>query len=128
MIEKYYHSILDQVYRKLGQEEHNVALAKYSNDFSIQNFQVQEELLDTDKVHFVKYEFRGAEWVGPYDPFLGIIKEMFTAYETCSFDEFMERCEVYVLHRPISVHIWRQANVQGKRGFSIMRWNMNAAV
>lgn len=101
MIEKYYHSILDQVYRKLGQEEHNVALAKYSNDFSIQNFEVQEELLDTDKVHFVKYEFSGAEWVGPYDPFLGIIKEMFTAYETCSFDEFMERCEVYVLHRPI---------------------------
>lgn len=101
MIQKHYRSILDQVYRKLGQEEHNVALAKYSNDYSVENFEVPEELLDKSRVYFVKYEFQADVWVGPYDPFLGIIREMFEAYESCSFDEFMDRCEVYELHKPI---------------------------
>lgn len=101
MLRKYFHSILDQVYRKLGQEEHNMALVRYSRDYSLRNFENPEEHADGNGVYFVKYEFRLDEWVGPYDPFLGIIREMFERYEDCSFDEFMERCEVYTLHRSI---------------------------
>lgn len=101
MIEKNYNSILEQMTRRMCKEDHNVVLARYSNDFSIRNLTIDEDLMRDADVYLIRHEFCPGEWVGPYDPFLETIREMFRQFETGSFDEFMDRCGVYELHKPL---------------------------
>ena len=43
MIQKYYNSILEQVFAQIGKKEHNIVLAKYSNDFSLKQLEISAE-------------------------------------------------------------------------------------
>lgn len=101
MIEKNYYSILEQMTRRIGKEDHNVVLARYSNDFSIRDLAIDEDLMQEANLYLTRHEFCPGEWVGAYDPFLETIREMFRQFETGSFDEFMDRCGVYELHKPL---------------------------
>ena len=44
MIQKYYNSILEQVFAQIGKKEHNIVLAKYSNDFSLKQLEISEQI------------------------------------------------------------------------------------
>ena len=52
MIQKYYNSILEQVFAQIGKKEHNIVLAKYSNDFSLKQLEISEQILNNKEVHF----------------------------------------------------------------------------
>ena len=45
MIQKYYNSILEQVLTQIGKKEHNIVLAKYSNDFSLKQLEISKSIL-----------------------------------------------------------------------------------
>lgn len=101
MIQKYYNGILEQIYNRIGKEEHNVALAKYSNDFSVDRLALPQHITACEGVYFTSCEFASGDLAGPYEPFLSLIKDMFEQYETLALDDFMEKCKVYGLHRQI---------------------------
>lgn len=50
MIQKYYNSILEQVFAQIGKKEHNIVLAKYSNDFSLKQLEISEQITNNKKV------------------------------------------------------------------------------
>ena len=61
MIQKYYNSILEQVFAQIGKKEHNIVLAKYSNDFSLKQLEISEQITNNKKVHFAAHEFRASQ-------------------------------------------------------------------
>lgn len=101
MIQKYYNSIIEQVYDVIGKQAHNVSLAKYSNDFSLASLNISEEITQGRDIYFASYEFKNGEWAGAYEPFLDIIRELFSKYCSKTLEEFMVDCGVYYLHRPL---------------------------
>lgn len=101
MIQKYYSSIIEQIYERIGRKEHNIAIAKYSNDFSLKKLQISERIKGSEDVYYIEHQFRAGELAEAYEPFLDIIKELFERYATQSLDDFMEECGVYKLHRAL---------------------------
>ena len=101
MIQKYYNSILEQVFAQIGKKEHNIVLAKYSNDFSLKQLEISEQITNNKKVHFAAHEFRAEKLSGAYEPFLHLIFELFDQQKEMTFDEFLDKCNVYSLQRPI---------------------------
>ena len=101
MIQKYYNSILEQVFAQIGKKEHNIVLAKYSNDFSLKQLEISEQITNNKKVHFAAHEFRAEKLSGAYEPFLDLIFELFDQQKEMTFDEFLDKCNVYSLQRPI---------------------------
>lgn len=100
MLQKYYKSILDQVYKKIGSADHNMALAKYSNDFSIR----EGAFAQTEKyqgVTFVAFEFHRGKMAGAYEPFMSIMRDMLHASYPGTLDQLMEKCNVYKPQRSI---------------------------
>ena len=49
MIQKYYNSILEQVFAQIGKKEHNIVLAKYSNDFSLKQLEISEQITNNKR-------------------------------------------------------------------------------
>ena len=88
MIQKYYNSILEQVFAQIGKKEHNIVLAKYSNDFSLKQLEISEQITNNKKVHFAAHEFRAEKLSGAYEPFLDLILELFDQQKEMTFDEF----------------------------------------
>lgn len=101
MIQKYYNSILEQVFAQIGKKEHNIVLAKYSNDFSLKQLEISEQITNNKEVRFVAHEFRAEKLSGAYEPFLDLILELFDQQKEMTFDEFLDKCNVYSLQRPI---------------------------
>ena len=44
MVEKYYEGIIEQVYERIGGHAGNMTLARYSNDFSIEDLTIPQLL------------------------------------------------------------------------------------
>lgn len=101
MIERYYNNAIEQVFNECGKNSNNSLLIRYSNDFSALNLESVNCLKGQDDVFFVCHEFLYNEMPGAYEPYLSIIYQMYEKHETCSLEEFMEKCDVYQLHRPI---------------------------
>lgn len=101
MIKKYYKSMLAQVYKRVGYSAHNMVLAKYSNDLSIEDLKLEEEGREYTHIRFVGYEFRKEEIAGAFEPFMGMMRDIFRNYHADSLDEIMEKCNVYKPLRPI---------------------------
>lgn len=99
MIEKYYNGVVEQVLGQLGKLEENYLLVRYSNDFSVWDLESVSRNKERQDVFFSCHEFNYEEIAGGYEPFLGIICEMFRTYGTGSFEHFMEECDVYRLHQ-----------------------------
>ena len=92
MIRKYYNSILEQVFAQIGKKEHNIVLAKYSNDFSLKQLEISEQITNNKEVHFAAHEFRAEKLSGAYEPFLDLILELFDRQKEMTFDEFLGFC------------------------------------
>ncbi|MGN0342403.1 MAG: tetratricopeptide repeat-containing diguanylate cyclase [Roseburia sp.] len=101
MLQKYYKSILDQVYKKIGQTGHNVALAKYSNDFSIRDKVFEKKGHGYENATLFTYEFHRGRMSGAYEPFMSIIKEILQNSYDGTLDELLEKCDVYKPQRQI---------------------------
>ena len=63
MIQKYYNSILEQVFAQIGKKEHNIVLAKYSNDFSLKQLEISEQITN-NKGSFCSPRIPGREIIG----------------------------------------------------------------
>lgn len=101
MIQKYFNSIVEQVYESIGEQAHNICIAKYSNDFSLSDLNISEKITQGEDIYFAYHEFKNGAWAGAYEPFLDIIRDMFAKYCRKSLEEFLEECSVYALHRPL---------------------------
>ena len=77
MVEKYYEGIIEQVYERIGGHAGNMTLARYSNDFSIEDLTIPQRVRDQKDVFVWSYEFDPSEMSGPYEPFLDLISAMF---------------------------------------------------
>lgn len=64
MIQKYYNSILEQVFAQIGKKEHNIVLAKYSNDFSLKQLEISEQITNNKKGSFCSPRIPGREIIG----------------------------------------------------------------
>lgn len=102
MIDKYYNGVIEQVYSRVGKEKKNIVMACYSNDFSIadlDNIKLYQK--QQDKVFFTWHEFGYRALEGAYEPFLDTLCEMFRTYDGGDFNDFLQECEVYELHRSL---------------------------
>lgn len=45
MVEKYYEGIIEQVYGRIGGHAGNMTLARYSNDFSIEDLTIPQRVM-----------------------------------------------------------------------------------
>lgn len=99
MVEKYYEGIIEQVYGRIGGHAGNMTLARYSNDFSIEDLTIPQRVRDQKDVFVWSYEFDPSEMSGPYEPFLDLIFAMFEEQGGQNFDEFLEENDIYYLHR-----------------------------
>ncbi len=101
-IENYFTGVVEQVYGRLGKLNQNIVMVQYSNDFSIEDQELEKKTASAaDSVYFAWHEFKYNEIACGYAPFLDIICDMFRRYGTGSFDAFMSECGVYVPHQEI---------------------------
>lgn len=101
MFEKYLNGVIEQVFRRVSIEEKNIAMACYNNIFSMEGLETIKRYSQMDNVFFAWKEYSLENVVGAYDPFLDIICEMYRAYIHEDFNEFLNECQVYELHRDI---------------------------
>lgn len=102
MVEKYYEGIIEQVCERIGEHAGNMTLARYSNDFSIENITMPQSVCEKKDMFIWSYEFEPDQISGPYEPFLDLIQAMFreqTEQTKQTPDEFMEENDIYYLHR-----------------------------
>ncbi|MCF2642664.1 MAG: tetratricopeptide repeat-containing diguanylate cyclase [Lachnospiraceae bacterium] len=101
MIEKYYGGMIEQVFGKIGSHSKNMTLAKYSNDFSVQNVQWPEKIREQKDVFIWEHEFVPGNMSGPYEPFLDIIGTMFHEFYDKTLEDFLEENDIYYLQRSL---------------------------
>lgn len=108
MIEKYFNGVIEQVFNRIGKVEKNIVLACYNNDFSLSSIDAIERYSEySDDVFFASYEYDIDRFVGAYDPFLDIVFHMFHRYYDGDFEELMDECNVYQLHRPLFLSYYK---------------------
>lgn len=100
MIQKYYNGAVEQVVAGLGKLANNSLLVRYSGDFSVQELDRVKQGGE-NAFFFAVHEFDYAKFTDGYEPYLSVICEMFRRYMTGTFEEFLEKCDVYMLHRPV---------------------------
>ena len=101
MIEKYYDGAIEQVAAGLGTVEKNHLLVRYSGQFSVENLNYTKQLEQNEDIFVRVHEFKSGEITCAYEPYLSMICDGFKRYMTGSFEEFLEACDVYYLHRPV---------------------------
>ena len=101
MIEKYYDGAIEQVAAGLGTVEKNHLLVRYSGQFSVENLNDTKQLEKNEDIFVQVHEFETGEITCAYEPYLTMICDGFRRYMTGTFEEFMETCDVYYLHRPV---------------------------
>lgn len=101
MIQRYYNEVIEQIMSSIGNTAHNIALIHYSNDYSIWDFENVNCYSGQPDVFFYCYEYSYNEIAEGYEPYLTIIKQMFTKYYRGTFEDFLDECNVYQLHRPV---------------------------
>ncbi len=102
MIDKYYNGVIEQVYSRIGKTEKNIVMACYSNDFSIRELEsIKRYSGNEDGIFFAWHEYDFSSLVSAYEPFLDIICRLYREKIGGDFGEFLEKCGVYVLHRPL---------------------------
>lgn len=102
MLDKYYSGVIEQIYNQVGKEKMNIVMANYSNDFSIESLEVVRRYQQNeDDVFFAYSEFAYNKLTGAYDPFLDTVCSMYRKYIGGDFNQFMEECGVYYLHRQV---------------------------
>lgn len=101
MIEKYYNGAVEQVLAGLGETAHNYLLVRYSGDFSVRDLTSVAQARAREDIFFREYEFTHGQVAGAYEPYLSILCDGFRRYMSGSFEEFLEECDVYYLHRPV---------------------------
>ena len=102
MIDKYFNGVIEQVYGRTGKEGRNIVMASYNNDFSVACLgNVKRYQEQPGNVFFTWHEFEYDTLAGPYEPFLDTICQMYRQYVGGNFEEFLENCHVYELHREL---------------------------
>ena len=102
MFEKYYSSVIEQVYDRVTKVEKNIVMACYNNSFSVEGLETIKRYSENkDNVFFTWKEYMPEEIVGAYDPFLDVICQMHREYGKEDFDNFLSQCQVYELQREV---------------------------
>ena len=102
MIDKLFDGVIEQVYNQTGVSENNIVMACYNNDFSMDQEGLKERYSKGENdVFFACHEFAYNKINGAYAPFLNVIYDMFEKYIGGEINDFLEKCEVYYLHREI---------------------------
>lgn len=101
MIEKYYNGAVEQVIAGIGKVSHNSLLVRYSGEFSVNSLEIVIEAQTRVDLLFSVHEFNYDDVTAGYEPYLSIICDLFRSHMGGSFEEFMEDCDVYYLHRPV---------------------------
>lgn len=98
-MEKYYNGVIKQMLSGLGSVENNSFLVCHRGDVSMEHLEVAEQAKERTDIYFAVDEFSGGEITEAYEPYLFIICDMFRKYRKGKFEDFLEECEVYYLHR-----------------------------
>lgn len=102
MIGKYFNGVIEQVYQKIGLEDRNIVMARYSNYLSASDLESVKRYSEKgNNVFFACSELESDGIVGAYEPFLDVICEMYHQYGNGKFSEFLEECDVYPLQRGV---------------------------
>ena len=105
MFEKYFNGVIEQACNRKLNEDKGVVMSCYNNDFSLESLELIKRYSDvSDNVFFTWREYEAEAIVGAYDPFLDAICQMYREYAGRayhSFDELMDQCGVYELHKEI---------------------------
>lgn len=119
MIDKYYNGVIEQVYGRVGREKRNIVMASYNNDFTIAGLDnIERYQKQQDNVYFSWHEFEYDTMAGAYEPFLDTVCDMYRKYVGEDFEEFLQRCDVYELHRDLLLGYYEKGS--GCRNESVL--------
>lgn len=102
-MEKYYNGAVEQLLAGLGNTSYNNLLVQYGGEFSIRDLEIVAREEKRTDIYFAAHEFSYGEIAGAYEPYVSIVCDMFRKHMTGNFEDFLEECDVYYLHRPVFV-------------------------
>lgn len=106
-MEKYYNGVIGQMLEGLGSVENNSFLVCHRGEVSMEHLEAAERAKERTDIYFAVYEFSGGAIAGAYEPYISIICDMFRRYRKGNFEDFLEECDVYYLHRPVILNYFR---------------------
>ena len=99
MIEKEFNEIIEQEYAKVAAGEGGFLLAKYNNEFSVKNIELNIEKNGGVRVYRFDLEYR--EMLLGIAPFMQIIKDTIDEKLSGDIDAFLEMAHVYPVQRDL---------------------------
>lgn len=101
MIEKYFDGVVEQTFYQTGSTDKNIVLACYNNDFSVSYLNDERYSNRGGNVFFACVDLPYDEIVQAYSPFLDIVCDAFREFGEGEFEDFLDECGVYSVHKPI---------------------------
>lgn len=98
----YINKTINSIINRTDDSDYNCIFIKHYRTFDI-DFSELEEIIQTDvKPKFLSYTFSSSEMLEAYEPFLGWIRTEYLHLDTpLTIDRFLDKCNVYSLHRSI---------------------------
>lgn len=99
--EDYIPNLIDSMLLNLGVSDSNFLLIKHYNTFNLSSEDISSLAKTRTRACFLYHSFNAGDMQGVYEPFLDWIKQLYYELSDESIDEFLDKSEVYLLHRPI---------------------------
>ena len=97
----YIPNLLDSMLSNMESSDSNIMIIKHYNTFDLKANFVDDLAKSRDQVCFLYHSFEADDMLSAYEPFIQWIRELYYENPEESLDHFFERCNVYLLHRPI---------------------------
>ncbi len=101
MFEGFLENIKESLALKVGQKANNYIFFRHYNSMGNDNRYI--ELIKSMKIsaELIYHRYDASDMLGSYEPFLEIIRTTYYENFDISIEEFLDRCEIYTLHRSI---------------------------
>ena len=102
-IDTFSENLLNSI-RRQGSDCKKIYVIKHYNTFDLRKEDVAHRAATSPNVYY--HNFVGSDMTDAFEPFLGIIKDMYNKYYANSnrykeIDDFLDACDIYPLHRSI---------------------------
>ncbi len=100
MIHEFLYTLNYSFLTNIGMKSNNFLLVKHYNSFYFSSNDVQSLNTQANNLTIYFNELNPSTIIGPYEPFLDIIRKFFNS-KPIDYDEIFDTCHIYSLHRSI---------------------------
>lgn len=97
----YIPNLIDYMLSNMESSDSNIMIIKHYNTFDLKADFIEELSKSREQACFLYHSFEADDMLSAYEPFIQWIRELYYENPEESLEHFFERCNVYLLHRPI---------------------------